>query len=324
MMFKKLKHEYFSDILLLWNSQTNPIFTIREDLFESQIVTDKSINYDLSQVVFVENQIIGFMIIKTSSVYEIQGLSKTVWISLLFVDTNFRFQKIGSKLLSTLKSNLHLRKYSRIVIGQDVHNLFCGVPTIFDNTSFFIKNGFQHVGYAYDMNRKVTKMSTLALLQRVPYEIGIATTSDFNNLEDFFVKNFNGRWLFEFQEYRQLGGSGREFIILKREQQIIAFCRINDCKSIQNMYNTNWDNLSQNLIGIGPLGVDTDYRNLGLGYDVVAYTVNEAIKRDASDIIIDWTGLVDFYALFGFDIFMKYSCFEIKIPENKEVYNNET
>lgn len=45
---------------------------------------------------------------------------------------------------------------------------------------------------------------------------------------------------------------------------------------------------------------------------MVATAVNSLIERKVSDIIIDWTSLVDFYRKFGFEVWKSYKYFEKK------------
>ena len=71
-------------------------------------------------------------------------------------------------------------------------------------------------------------------------------------------------------------------------------------------YSLTWRKRFVALGGIGPLGVDASYRNKHIGYDIVAYAHNVLIDNNVSDIIIDWTGLLDFYRQFGFEVFKSY------------------
>ena len=71
-------------------------------------------------------------------------------------------------------------------------------------------------------------------------------------------------------------------------------------------YSLTWRKRFMALGGIGPLGVDTSYRNKNIGYDIVAYAHNVLIDNNVSNIIIDWTGLLDFYRQFGFEVFKSY------------------
>ena len=86
-------------------------------------------------------------------------------------------------------------------------------------------------------------------------------------------------------------------------------------------YSLTWRKRFVALGGIGPLGVDASYRNKHIGYDIVAYAHNVLIDNNVSDIIIDWTGLLDFYRQFGFEVFKSYfymAKHNIKIERVKE------
>ena len=51
---------------------------------------------------------------------------------------------------------------------------------------------------------------------------------------------------------------------------------------------------------------DLDYRKRNLGYDIVAFANNVLTDNNATEIIIDWTSLLDFYRKMGFEVFKSY------------------
>ena len=71
-------------------------------------------------------------------------------------------------------------------------------------------------------------------------------------------------------------------------------------------FSLTWRARFSNLGGIGPLGIDPNYRKKHLGYDIVSSAVNHLIDEGAEQIIVDWTGLLEFYRHMGFEVWKSY------------------
>ena len=99
---------------------------------------------------------------------------------------------------------------------------------------------------------------------------------------------------------------GNQILLCLDNDEILAFCKINDSKEGNVTYNTVWANRFTRLGGIGPLGVSVSRRKIGLGYDIVAESINYLLDEGVSDIIIDWTGLISFYQQFNFEVWKSY------------------
>ena len=73
-----------------------------------------------------------------------------------------------------------------------------------------------------------------------------------------------------------------------------------------------WKDRFDNLGGIGPLGVDKDYRKMHLGGDIIKAAQNYLVDYGVSDIIIDWTGLMELYQKYGFEVYKTYKYTNLK------------
>ena len=126
---------------------------------------------------------------------------------------------------------------------------------------------------------------------------------------DFVHRNWPGRWEKEVKDYFKLGGLGEEYALAVDNGKICAFAKIGlpTTKTSLSSYSLTWRSRFNKLGGIGPLGVDISYRKQNLGHDIVAFANNILIDEGATEIIIDWTGLLDFYRIMGFEVFKSYS-----------------
>jgi len=138
-------------------------------------------------------------------------------------------------------------------------------------------------------------------------DIEIASIQDKEELLRFMNQVFPGRWEYETIRYFQKGGTGREFVLLKKAGKVIGFCRINDDQSPVIYSNVYWAPLfSEPLGGIGSLGVDPVERGNGYGLAAVLAGIATLRSRGINRIAIDWTAIVDFYGKMGYQIWKEY------------------
>jgi len=98
---------------------------------------------------------------------------------------------------------------------------------------------------------------------------------------------------------------------LKKDDEIVGFCRINDQDSPFIAQNTYWAPLYNNeLAGLGPLGIDAKERGNGYGLAIVEAAIAFLRKRGHRRIVIDWTDLVDFYAKLGYQKWKTYHSYK--------------
>jgi GNAT superfamily N-acetyltransferase len=307
----------YQPLIDLWNREFGFIYPISEELFIRNVIKSEDVLQDGSYIVVdSDDQPIGFVVEKTwNRTFTIPGYEDRGWISLIYVTPNERKKGIGTLLLNKAEEEIKRLGKKTIHIGRDCENFFPGVPfDMKDTFNWFIKRGYNPLGETTDLIRHVTENDQLINTKKVDYEVRLAKRSDRDIIIKFMEKNFPGRWLYEVEEYFKAGGTGREYLIMIDKGSVIAFARINDQSTLDHLinYNLTWRKRFSTLGGIGPLGVDLDYRKQKLGFHMVATAVNILIERKVSDIIIDWTSLVDFYRKFGFEVWKTYKYYEKK------------
>ena len=142
------------------------------------------------------------------------------------------------------------------------------------------------------------------------FEFKDASTVNKELVINFINSYWPGRWTKEAIDYYNNGGNGNEYLIcLNDKKEICAFAKVcYPTTLVKHMsYSHTWRARFEALGGIGPLGVAPAYRGKHLGYDIVAASVNSLIDAGVSEIIIDWTGLLDFYRKMGFEVWKSYS-----------------
>lgn len=292
----------------MWNKTYGYIYPIYEELLKRNL---SNIYESASYVVYDENEMVAFIISKIwQDEFEIPGYSEIGWISLMLVDPKYRNKGIGTKLLNLAENEFKKEGKTSINLGKDYLNFFPGLPVDLKNSvDWFVKRGFSRSYDTFDLIKNIKGQSLNRLsLRNKNIEYRVANMNDKYELLAFIEKNWPGRWLKESIDYFENGGSGEEYIIGLDNQKICAFAKIGYPNTNINLisYSLTWRNRFDALGGIGPLGVDSAYRHKNLGYDIVSFANNVLLDNNVSNIIIDWTGLLDFYRHMKFEVFKSY------------------
>ncbi|WP_316244937.1 GNAT family N-acetyltransferase [Oceanobacillus jeddahense] len=313
-----MKLETWSDhridaLVQLWNQEIGCEFPMRKELFQQNSFKDENICKQASAIAVDDKErVIGFVIAKRYRENLDVGISNEIgWIQVLLVKQDQRNQGVGSTLLANAESQLQNDGVKQILLGRDPWHYFPGIPVELEETkAWFEHKGYKNTGTEHDMIRKYSINDKIEPPNIEGIECSVLELEDKKLFLDFLHRCFPGRWEYEAIHYFQNGGTGREFVILKKGQKIIGFCRMNDAKSNLIAQNVYWAPLfKEELGGIGPLGVDEKERGQGYGLAVVEAGIYYLRKRGVSRIVIDWTGLVAFYNKLGYNVWKTYSAY---------------
>lgn len=301
------QYDKVEQIYQIWNAEYGNIFPISAELFNRNI---ENVYMKASYVAIDDGKLIGFVIGKVwHDVYEIKGYNEIGWISLIYVTPKYRKLGIGTSLLNASIDALKDYGVSIINIGKDYNNFFPGLPIdLIKYQTWFQNRGFEYTYQTHDLISRNNK-NKLKIVNN-NYKFISAKDFDKNLVIKFIEKNWPGRWTKEAIDYYANGGNGNEYLIcLNDKNEICAFSKVcfptTFVKHISNSH--TWRARFEALGGIGPLGVAPSYRGNHLGYDIVAAAVNSLIDAGVTEIIIDWTGLLDFYRKLGFEVWKSYS-----------------
>lgn len=314
MKWKAWQKSKNDDIVRLWNQELGEDFPMRQELFEQNSFDDVNVCHEASKVVVGDhNEVIGFIVAKKwQEPIDVQMPTKTGWIQVLVVDKRYRGQGIGSELLRHAEKIMKSHGMDQVLLGRDPQHYFPGIPRPNDHVAqWFESKGYTKQDTEYDVSRSYDKTSQINQLQINDVEFGLLKEDEKDAFLGFLRRCFPGRWEYEAIKYFELNGTGREFVVIRKHGKIIGFCRVNDSKSPIIAQNVYWAPLFQEgLGGIGPLGVDAEERGQGFGLAVVEAGIIELRKRGVQNIVIDWTGLIDFYKKLGYDIWKTYDSYK--------------
>lgn len=307
----------FSDwesCMKLWNSEVGFMYPITKRLFDHHVVNSIYLDKDASFGAFLDNELVGFIIGKKYIGDLIPGYVNRAWINLLFVKRKARKQGIGSKLLDNLLGVFKNEGINEVWVGQDLGNFFPGVPSDFDGTtpSFLTKRGFEILGVTHDL--LMIKPFLKKIENKTNYEYRYMEEKDIPSLREFMTTNFYGRWNHELEEYLSNYKKDLKCYYLALDKgKVIGFLKTNRPSEYNVSYNTTWYDRFNDLIGIGPLGVSKDYRGLGVSREIFNNAFYELHTEGYDNLFIDWTGLMEYYQTFNYEVWKSYTKAKIKL-----------
>ena len=314
MKYTQFENDRLIDLVDLWNQELGDEFPMRTALFEQNSFLDINLFGDGSLIaVNDDDRVIGFVVTKKWQDDIDVGISKeTGWIQVLLVDREYRNQGIGRRLLNHAEAKLKESGMSRILLGMDTWHYFPGVPIEYQSSQeWFERQGYKKGVVSHDLDCHFKDKDSASLPAKVGVEFTLLHKEEKEAFLSFLHRCFPGRWEYEAIQYFNKGGTGREFVVGKKHGNIIGFCRINDSNSPFIAQNVYWAPLYHGeLGGIGPLGIDENERKNGYGLAIVAAGVYFLRSRNIQSIVIDWTGLVEFYQKLGFDVCKSYQSYQ--------------
>lgn len=306
--------QWLSEVVELWNNVLGNEFPMRTSLFEQNSYNDENVLYEGSQIALDANQkVIGFIVVKKwREQLDVSMRTDLGWIQVLLVHPQYRHQGIGSKLLTHAERMLQEAGCQEILLGKDPWHYFPGIPQQNQATiDWFERKGYQAFGQEHDLICHYQEGAETILPKLPEVEFSILQEDEKEQFLTFLNKCFPGRWEYEAIHYFKKGGTGREFIVMKKEGKIIGFSRINDANAPFIAQNVYWSPLfSEPLGGIGPLGIDAAERGKGYGISIVKAAIAFLRNRNIHNIVIDWTTLIAFYEQLGYEVWKSYDAYK--------------
>lgn len=294
---------YSQDLISIWNQELGNEFPMREELFQQNSFQDENVFREGSCVALSDQgEPVGFIVSKQwQEALDVQMERDVGWIQACVVKSHYQNQGIGTLLLKHAEEALFNSGINKILVGGDPWHYFPGVPAGCNQAhSWLTKHGYHSGEKEYDLlNEGEGHFPYPSQFPGV--EFSVLEPHEKNELLEFLNHNFPGRWEYEAIHYFNRGGTGREFVVARKNNRIIGFTRVNDSHSPLIAQNVYWaPAFKQTLGGIGPLGVSKKERGNGYGFGIVQAGIYFLRQRGVQNLVIDWTGLVDFYKKFQF------------------------
>ncbi|WP_246067130.1 GNAT family N-acetyltransferase [Paenibacillus koleovorans] len=327
---KPMTPEHTAAIVDIWNKEWIDHYPMRERLIRQNIMEDRNTCWSGSMVAWdeAEGRVVGFVAAKFWQDPEagVDLSSDQGWIHALVVDPACRGCGIGTLLLREAESALRVCGVKQVRIGNDFHwRVVPGIPgkggeALAEGPEarrWFLTRGYADVDIVYDLLNEYSASDRVELPVSAGVTFRLAKPEDREALNAFMERCFPGRWEYQTKQYWQRGGTGREFVVLVKDTEtemetgdrgeIIGFCRLNDAQSPFLAQNVYWSPLfEQELGGVGPLGIDEQFRGYRYGLSIVQAAIHFLRERGIRHIAIDTTPYVDFYGKLGYRTWKTY------------------
>ncbi len=259
------------------------------------------------QLAIADDRLVGFVLASALPNDPQTSPPEMGWVDAIAVAPGFQRRGIGGELLAWAETWLREQGCTRARLGGSLRPFAPGLPTELQTDAFFRARGYaprpngEHV---WDVARDLRDYVST----RPPSDAAIrpAQPNDETALLEFFAREFPNRWRFKFREFLRAGGRISDWMILTTPRRVDGFAKLcfeNSVTPINRVY--PWK-LPRPWGQLGPIGVSADARGKGFGGALLDAALCHLRDGGVRGCVIDWTGLVDFYARFGFKPYREY------------------
>lgn len=308
-----IRRDQIAQGIALWN-QENPNFQIISALVAQNIYAPFAGVNSTAWGYYQGEELMAFILVKylTQPIAESTDLSLG-WVSLLTSSKKISDREVVcQELIKRVESELKRRNVERVRFGGDPQNFLPGLPEemVEDYLPLLKKAGYEPAGTEFDLygdlltytpSKKIQGLD-LSDLQARP-----VVKEEEEQLLEFLHINFPGRWFYEAENICRIPGGVEDYWLLWSDLEPVGFVRTNTSESTYLGPNVNWGNRwGDRYCGLGPIGINKEFRGRGLGLYLMDQVISAFQERGFYHMVIDWTGLVDYYAKLGFNPVNKY------------------
>jgi Predicted acetyltransferase len=308
-------------LLELWNSRIGSSFPLDRRLLAQQLTLERGPKICLGAYEGTSGggeRLVGAALAKLQRVVPAQPATPAPlvqgYLSFIVVDEAASRRGMGTALLERAEAWLVEAGATRLNLGRDSYHFFPGIPLDGSPASqalaaFAAARGFDASADSVeeDLIADLRGLDLAALTARAPMAQGYRIRPYDEGLRDgtldFLSAEFPGRWTSDTLEALEAGMRGRDLVLLMEESsgRVVGFSRIYDKDSPVLGPGVYWRNLMGDFPGgLGPIGVSKSVRGKGLGLALLRSCIEELAGRGVGNMVIDWTGLRDFYGKMGF------------------------
>ncbi|MCB9114204.1 MAG: GNAT family N-acetyltransferase [Caldilineaceae bacterium] len=229
------------------------------------------------------------------------------WIDLMAVAPAHRRRGLGRALLAAAEAWLAGQGCAQASIGAGPRPFTPGLPDPTDAAPFFAACRYESGGTAWDMASNLAGYTPPDVVREIAGVVRPATPRHADDLLAFLRREFPGRWRYEAEAFLADGGRLSDYMLLWTERGVDGCCLLTFPDSMRPMERYYPYRLPKPWGQLGSIGVSADRRGQGYGAALLDAGLRRLHDNGINGCVIDWTGLVDFYARFGFERYRSYT-----------------
>jgi len=295
--------EHTAQVSALWNAACGPDLAISER-FAAYNLHEATGATRAGRLAYVDGVPAGF--VQVSAAASGAGADPSGWVDAIAVAPQHQNHGLGSELLIWAEAWLAEQGCSRVRLGGSLRPFAPGLPVALARNDFFEHRGYRFQRAEWDVARV---LSGGVAARALPPEVSArpACADDLAGLDAFLLREFPGRWRFEFQEFLREAGRPSDYFLLWADGVLAGFARLTVEDSERPIDRFYPQRLPRPWGQLGPLGVAAGLRGRGYGGVLVSAALEQLRSQGVDGCIIDWTNLLDFYARFGFTPYRQYA-----------------
>ena len=308
--------EWFAQMIAVWNAALGQTFRLRESLFAQNTARDPHFDpggcwvaREAQRAVVVG---LGLAKIAREPLGSDGVLPDRGWVSALVVHPDCRRRGVGTRLLAEAEHYLAALGRRRVLLGGDPAHFFPGVPLAEPAVRFFERAGYRLHGEAYDLRRSIREYTTPPAVEETlaahpELVIRPLRSGEEAGLLAFLDEAFPGRWRYSIGRALALGGSIRDVMGVVRAGTVVGFAHLFHPASRWIGPSIAWplDDVGR-AGGLGPMGLAPSLRGAGVGLALLDRGIHHLRALGVDEMVIDWTGLTEFYGRLGFIPWRRY------------------
>jgi GNAT superfamily N-acetyltransferase len=296
-----------ADLAAIWRLAAGDRHPLPNQLFVEITLQDPSFQ-NADMLVLAEDGIpIGFALAKRFREQHagLERFADKGWIALLAVHPDYQRQGHASRLLAAAEVQFKQQGVRLINLGESFSHAMPGLPaTLPEAGAFFKARGYSKGNEVWDVRGDASAEATSQvpalsndLATRVLY------SSDAGALLHFLEANFPGRWARDMAQDVLEGQPLEQVQGLFENGQLQGFARLHPAGSPGAL---RWAGFNPEIAALGPIGISKGLRGRGAGLALLRAGLATLAGLGATDTVIDWTTLLDFYGRVGFRPWLQY------------------
>lgn len=302
-------------VTALWRREIGDRYPLRGEVLQSLLEENPSYAPGDALVAWDGAQPVGFAYIGLLRERDPETADRrgVAWLQAVVVGAGHRRRGVGSRLVRGLMAIAAREGIASVECGGGFGYLWPGLPgDLPDAMPFAAALGFDAGERTWDLRGDVSGLAdgVAALhIAAAGMRVDLAGPDDRETLLRFLVREFGGEWWQDTRLFLDQGGAISDFVLLRDASGGIAgHARLHTPATRPAGPPFFWaERRPAAAGGLGPIGVARSLRGQGLGRALLVVALARLRDAGLTDVVIDFTNLLDFYGPLGFRPWMEFT-----------------